>query len=76
MERLGSVKRSEKLAHKKSKIMGLEYEKIVQRVAQAFNDIAKRSGKPLSSAELNDLMYGEEGLLTQAVEYGRLHAAK
>jgi hypothetical protein len=76
MEHLESIKRSKKLAHKKSKIMGLEYEKIVRRVAEAFNDIAKKSGKTLSSEELNELMYGEQGLITKAVEYGRLHAAK
>jgi hypothetical protein len=41
-----------------------------------FNDIAHKSGKTLSTSELNDLMYGKKGLLTEAVEYGRLHAAK
>jgi hypothetical protein len=76
MERLDSIKRSEKLAHKKSKIMGMEYEKIVRRVAQAFHDIAKKSRKTLPAEELNELMYGEKGLITEAVEYGRLHAAK
>ena len=74
MNRVESIKRSEKLAHKKSKIMGLEYEKIVSRVEQAFMDIAHTSGKALSSADLNELMYGKEGVLTKAIEYGRLHA--
>ncbi|SRR6266478_314857 len=75
-ERLNSIKRSEKLAHKKSKIMGLQYERIVQLVGKAFKDIARKSGKTLLAAELNELMYGEDGLLTKAVAYGKLHAAK
>ena|SRR2546425_5044465 len=73
---LDSVKRSKKLGHKKSKMMGLQYERVVQLVGKAFNDIANKSGKTLSTSELNELMYGKKGLLTEAVEYGRLHAAK
>jgi hypothetical protein len=56
--------------------MGLQYERIVRLVGKAFNDLASKKGKTLSESELNDLMYGEKGLLTKAVEYGRLHAAK
>lgn len=76
MERLDSIKRSKKLGQKKSKMMGLQYDRIVHLVAKAFNDIARRSRKTLSEAELKELMYGEEGLLTQAVAYGKIHAAK
>jgi hypothetical protein len=76
MMTLDSIKRSKKLAHKKSKAMGLQYERIVRLVGKAFNDLASKKGKTLSESELNDLMYGEKGLLTKAVEYGRLHAAK
>jgi len=74
MNRLESIERSKKLAQKKSKIMGLEYGKIVQRVEQAFKDIAQTSNEPLSPVGLNELMYGNDGVLTKAVEYGRLHA--
>jgi hypothetical protein len=74
--RLDSIKRSKKLAHKKSKIMGLQYERIVKLVDNAIKDTARKSGKALSEAELNELMYGEDGLLTKAVAYGKLHAAK
>jgi hypothetical protein len=76
MQRIESVKRSEKLAQKKSKVMSLQYERIVQLIGKGFNDIARKSNKSLSSAELNELMYGEKGLLTEAVEYGKIHAAK
>jgi len=76
MNRLESRKRIKKLAHKKSKTMGLQYERIVRLVAKAFNDIASKKGKTLSDSELNELTYGEKGLLTKAVEFGRLHAAK
>jgi hypothetical protein len=76
MRRIESVKRSERLAKKKSKTMGLEYERVVQLVGKGFNDLARKSNKTLSSAELNELMYGEKGLLTEAVEYGKIHAAK
>ncbi len=76
MERLDSIKRSEKLGHKKAKIMGLQYEKIVELVGKGFSDIAKKTGKTLSSAELDELMYGEKGLLTKAHVYGKVHAAK
>ena len=55
--------------------MGLAYEKIVQRVAQALKDIAKNVGETLTAAELNAAMYGDRGVLTEAVEYGRLHSA-
>jgi hypothetical protein len=73
---LDSIKRSKKLGHKKAKMMGLQYERIVQLVGKGFNDIASKSGKTLSASELNEFMYGQKGLLTKAVEYGRLHAAK
>jgi hypothetical protein len=76
MRRIESVKRSERLVKKKSKTMGLEYERVVQLVGKGFNDLARKSNKTLSSAELNELMYGEKGLLTEAVEYGKIHAAK
>ena len=76
MTRLDSIKRSKKIAEKKFKTMGLEYERIVRLVAKAFGDIAGKSGKTLSSSELNELMYGESGLLTKAREYGKVHAAK
>jgi len=75
MMRLDSVKRSEKIAQKKFKTMGSEYERIVRLVAKAFGDIARKSGKALSPAELNELMHGENGLLTKAHEYGKIHAA-
>jgi len=75
MEYLESPKRCERLAQKKSRIMGLAYEKIVQRVAQALKDIAKNVGETLTAAELNAAMYGDRGVLTEAVEYGRLHSA-
>jgi hypothetical protein len=74
MNCLESIERSKKFAQKKSKIMGLEYEKIVQRVEQAFKDIAQTSSKPMSPVGLNELMYGNDGVLTTAVEYGRRHA--
>lgn len=70
-----SVKRSEKLGRKKSKMMGLQYERIVELVRKGFEDIANQSGKTLSSTELDGLMYGEKGLLTKAAAYGRFHAA-
>jgi hypothetical protein len=76
MTRLDSVKRSEKIAQKKFKTMGLEYERIVRLVAKAFGEIARKSGKTLSPVELNELMHGENGLLTKAHEYGKIHAAK
>ena len=76
MQRIESVKRSEKLAQKKSKVMSFQYERIVQLIGKGFKDIARKSNKSLSSAELNELMYGEKGLLTEAVEYGKIHAAK
>ena len=56
--------------------MGLQYEKIVELVGKGFSDIAKKTGKTLSSAELDELMYGEKGLLTKAHVYGKVHAAK
>src|SRR5882757_9932373 len=47
LERLDSIKRGKKLAHKKSKIMGLQYERIVQLVGKAFKDIARKTGETL-----------------------------
>ena len=76
MDRVASVKKSKELAQKTSKAIGLQYEKIIQLVGKAFNDIARKLGKTLSSAELNELMYGDKGLLTKAVVYGKVHAAK
>jgi hypothetical protein len=76
MLRMDSIKRSKKVAEKKFKAMGSEYEKVVGLVAKLFGDIARKSGKTLSEAELKELMYGEKGLLTKAEEYGKIHAAK
>lgn len=76
MNRVDSIKRSKKLAQKTSKVIGLQYERVVELAGKAFMDIAKKSGKTLTSAEVNELMYGDKGLITEAVEYGKLHAAK
>jgi hypothetical protein len=74
--RVDSIKRSKKIAQQKSKTIGLENEKIIKRVKQALQDIAKKSGKILSEDGLKEQMYGENGLLTKAVEYGKIHATK
>ncbi len=76
MVRLDSSKRSEKIAQKKFQTMGSTYEKVLKRVEQAFHDIAKRSGKRLLAAELKELMYGENGLITEAHEYAKVHTTK
>jgi len=76
MNRLDSVKRSEKIAQKKFKTRGSAYETVVKRVEQAFHDIAKKSGKTLAAAELKELMYGEKGLIKEAHEYAKVHAGK
>ncbi len=76
MEKLKSIKRSEKLGKKKSKTMGLQYERVVKLVGEILKDIANESGETLSPSQLREQMYGKSGLLTEAVEYGRLHAAK
>lgn len=76
MMRLDSVKRSEKIAQKKFKTMGSAYDSVLKRVEQAFHDIAKRSGKTLSAAELKELMHGEKRLIAEAHEYAKAHAAK
>lgn len=49
---------------------------LVKRVEQAFHDIAKKSGKTLTAAELKELMYGEKGLIKEAHEYAKVHAGK
>ena len=66
-----SIKRSEKLGQENSKAMGLQYERIIHLVRKGFEDIANHSGETLSSTELNQLMYGEKGLLTKATAYGK-----
>jgi len=76
MVRLDSAKRSTRIAQKKFKTMESAYESVVKRVERAFHDIAKKSGKTLKAADLNELMYGENGLITKAVEYGKIHAEK
>jgi hypothetical protein len=75
--RIESSKRAEKLEHKNAKTIGLQYDKVVKLVAKCLQDIQKKSGgAPLSTSALNELMYGDTGLLTAAVKYGEHHAAK
>jgi hypothetical protein len=54
--------------------IGAVYEKVLKRVEQAFHDVVKKSGKALSAAELKELMHGENGLITKAHEYCKVHA--
>jgi hypothetical protein len=77
MTRIESNKRVEKLEQKNARTIGLQYERIVKLVGKCIQDIQKRAGKqPLTSSELNEKMYGENGFLTEAVKYGEQHATK
>jgi len=76
MDRVDSLKRVKKLAQKTSKVIGLQYERVVELSGKALIDITKKSGKTLRPSEFNELMYGDKGLITEAVEYGKSHAAK
>lgn len=75
--RIESTKRAKKLEQKNAKTVGLQYDKIVKLAAKCLQDIQRKSGgAPLSTSDLNQLMYGDGGLLTLAVKYGEHHAAK
>jgi hypothetical protein len=75
--RIESTKRAKRLEQKNAKTIGLLYDRVVSLVAKCPQDIQKKSGgAPLSTSDLNELMYGEKGLLTEAVKYGEHHAAK
>ena len=76
MDRFESIKRAKKITAKHFERINSQYRTVVSHVEKVYQDVAKYRGTPLTSARLNEELFGANGFIRQAENYGRQHAPK
>jgi hypothetical protein len=76
MNRFESIKRAKKETAKHFERINSQYRTVVSRVEKVYQDVAKYRGTPLTRARLNEELFGANGFIRQAENYGREHAPK
>lgn len=74
MDRFESIKRAKKVTAKHFERVNAQYRKVLTQVEMVYQDVARNQGTPLTRARLHEELFGANGFVRQAENYGRDHA--